>query len=90
MILYVEEKKFHSVLKENNSLTDTGGIFPHFSAHDTHLTKLCQALFARKGVFFHLFNNKIAANTSVGRGKKSFFSKKENTPLKSNQSFIFV
>lgn len=86
----LKKKKSHSVLKENNSLTDIGGIFPYFNAHDVQLMKLCQGLFAKKGKFFHLFNNKIAANTSVGRGKKSFFSKKENTPLKSNQSFIFV
>lgn len=75
---------------QGKQFTDIGGLFPHFNAHDAHLMKLCQALFARKGMFFHLFNNKIAANTVVGRGKKSFFSKKENTSLKSNQSFVFV
>lgn len=84
------------MLKENNSLT--GGIFPHFNAY---LTKLCQPLFLWKGILFHLFSNKIAAHSLVGRGnnQKNLKKKpkpkppktlKKNTPLKSNQSFIFV
>jgi len=62
------------MLKENNSLIDTGSVFPHFNAHDAHITKPCTALFAGKRAFFHLFSNQIAANIPGGR-REEFFCK---------------
>lgn len=61
------------MLKEDNSLTGTGSIL-----NITHIEWNCAKLFGRKGIFFHLFNNKTVANTLVG--KQPHFSKKENTP----------
>lgn len=89
-----KKKAIYSCSRKNNSWI-LEALSLVFNTRNTHLTKLLQALFAGKMMFFCVFSNKTDANISTGRGNKSFCSKakkkkgkKENTSEIKSLTFV--